>query len=78
MFGARGGSTYNAGTDGGATGGGRADDALIYRLDLGKLQLGAQAQFIGSRSPTLDGLAGSLIYSPAAGFGWASRIATLS
>ena len=67
VFGARGGSTYNAGTDGGTTGGGRADDALIYRLDLGKLQIGAQAQFIGSRSPTLDGLAGSLIYSPARG-----------
>ncbi|HKO49353.1 MAG TPA: porin [Polyangiaceae bacterium] len=67
VFGARGSSTYNAGTDGGETGGGRANDALIYRVDLGKLQLGAQAQFIDSRSPALDGLAGSLIFAPVRG-----------
>jgi len=67
VFGARGSSTFNAGTDGGETGGGRADDALIYRLDLGRLQLGAQAQFIDSRSPTVDGLAGSLIFAPVPG-----------
>jgi len=67
VFGARGSSTYNAGTDGGETGGGRADDALIYRLNLGQLQLGVQAQFIDSRSPPLDGLAGSLIFAPVRG-----------
>src|SRR6185369_13233388 len=54
-------STYNAGTDGGQTGEGRADDAVAYRATLGPLRLGVQAQFMDTRDPTLDSLSGSLI-----------------
>jgi predicted porin len=62
VFGANGSSTYNAGTDGGQTGVGRANDAVIYRVKLDQLRLGVQAQFLDTRSPTVDGLAGSLVY----------------
>jgi predicted porin len=61
VFGARSTSTYNAGTDGGETGEGRADDALAYRVSLGPLRIGVQAQFMESRSPTVDSVSGSLI-----------------
>lgn len=67
VFGANGSSTYNAGTDGGQTGEGRANDAAIYRGALGPLRFGAQAQFTSERSPKVDGLAGSLVYD--LGFG---------
>lgn len=61
VFGAHGSSTYNAGTDGGQTGEGRANDALAYRIALGPLRIGVQAQFLDSRPDVLDGLSGSLI-----------------
>jgi predicted porin len=62
VFGATGSSTYNAGTDGGQTGEGRANDAVIYRVQFERLRLGVQAQFLDTRSPTLDGLGASLVY----------------
>lgn len=62
VFGATGSSTYNAGTDGGQTGEGRANDAVAYRLKLEQLRIGVQAQFLDTRSPTLDSLSGSLVY----------------
>jgi predicted porin len=62
VFGAHGSSTYNAGTDGGRTGGGRADSALVYRVSLGALRVGLQAQFLDSTPRVLDGFASSLVY----------------
>src|SRR6187402_1583793 len=67
VFGAHGSSTFNAGTDGGQTGVGRANDAVVYRVALGPLKLGVQAQFTSARSPTVDGLGGSLVYDLGAG-----------
>ena len=61
VFGARSTSTYNGGTDGGQTGEGRADDALAYRVTLGPLRLGVQAQFMDARSPAVDSVSGSVI-----------------
>lgn len=62
VFGAHGSSTFNAGTDGGQTGEGRANGALIYRVALGALGVGVQAQFLDSRAGVVDGLAGSVVY----------------
>jgi predicted porin len=62
VFGAKGSATYNAGTDGGPTGTGRADSAAVYRVTLGPVQLGVQAQFLQSRSAPVDALAGSVVY----------------
>jgi len=67
VFGARSTSTFNAGTDGGATGEGRADDAVAYRVTLGPLRFGVQAQFLDARSPTVDSVSGSLIAESAVG-----------
>lgn len=67
VFGARSTSTYNAGTDGGQTGEGRADDAVAYRVKLGSLRLGLQAQFMDTRDPTLDSVSGSVIAETGAG-----------
>ncbi|HEX6764699.1 MAG TPA: porin, partial [Polyangiaceae bacterium] len=62
VFGAHGSSTYNAGTDGGQTGEGRANDAVTYRVALGGVHLGIQAQFLDARDHPIDGLGGSLVY----------------
>lgn len=62
VFGARGSSTFNAGTDGGQTGEGRANDAVVYRVAIGSLRLGAQAQFLDARDRVVDGLSGSVVY----------------
>lgn len=67
-FGAHGSSTYNAGTDGGQTGEGRADSALAYRVVLGALRIGVQAQFLPQRSAVVDGLSASAVYQLGAGF----------
>jgi predicted porin len=67
VFGAHGSSTYNAGTDGGQTGEGRANDAIAYRVGHGPVKLGVQAQFIPERSPVLDSLSGSLVVALGAG-----------
>jgi len=73
VFGANGSSTYNAGTDGGQTGEGRANDAVIYRAALGPLCLGVQAQFMSERSERVDGFGGSLVYD--FGFGLRAGVA---
>jgi predicted porin len=44
VFGGQGSATYVAGTDGGAVGTGRADQALIYRNKIGILSFGGQVQ----------------------------------
>jgi len=44
VFGAQGTAAYNAGTDGGSSGTGRADQAFVYKLRRDKLALGIQAQ----------------------------------
>jgi hypothetical protein len=62
VFGAHGSSTYNAGTDGGQTGEGRANEALAYRIVLGPLRLGVQAQFEGSKPGLVDSVSASAIY----------------
>jgi len=62
IFGTHGSSTYNAGTDGGQTGGGRANEALAYRIAFGGLRLGAQAQFQSSMPGAVDSLSASAIY----------------
>ena len=67
VFGAHGSSTYNAGTDGGQTGEGRANDAVIYRVELGPVRLGAQAQFLDTRDGVVDGVSGSLVYDSGQG-----------
>jgi predicted porin len=63
VFGAHGSSTYNAGTDGGQTGEGRANDAVIYRVALGPVRLGAQAQFLDTRDGVVVGRSGSVEYA---------------
>jgi predicted porin len=67
VFGARGSSTFNAGTDGGQTGEGRANDAVTYRIPVGPVRLGAQAQFLDAREAALDSLSASLIVEPVKG-----------
>ncbi|WP_200979325.1 porin [Echinicola sp. 20G] len=44
VFGGNGTSTYTAGTDGGTTGTGRADQAITYRNQFGRLAIGLQFQ----------------------------------
>jgi predicted porin len=44
VFGGQATATYNAGTDGGATGTGRADQAIVYRNSFGPVTIGAQLQ----------------------------------
>jgi predicted porin len=67
-FGTHGSSTFNAGTDGGQTGEGRADSALAYRVVLGALRIGVQAQFLPQRPAVVDGLSASVVYQLGAGF----------
>ena len=62
IFGCHGSSTYNAGTDGGQTGEGRANEALAYRIALGPLRLGVQAQFQGSNPHRVDSFSASAVY----------------
>ncbi|HEV8548649.1 MAG TPA: porin [Polyangiaceae bacterium] len=62
VFGTHGSSTFNAGTDGGQTGEGRANEALAYRVALGPLRLGIQAQFEGAKPGAVDTVSASAIY----------------
>lgn len=58
VFGGGASATYTAGTDGGYTGTGRADQALTYRNSTGRFSYGAQFQFLNSNNNRwLDGLA---------------------
>ncbi|HEX6272992.1 MAG TPA: porin [Polyangiaceae bacterium] len=67
VFGANGSSTYNAGTDGGQTGEGRANGAVSYRVLAGPIAIGAQAQFLDTREAVVDGVSGSLVVDVGAG-----------
>ena len=61
VFGSEASATYTAGTDGGPTGTGRADQAITYRTKLVNiLQLGAQVQFrTAANGRLVDGLGAS-------------------
>lgn len=65
VYGGAGLSVYAAGTDGGALGSGRADNAVVWRNERGKVSYGLQTQL---KTTTDDddykGLAGSMIFSP--------------
>ncbi len=64
VFGGRASGTFIGGTDGGQTGTGRADQSVIYRNTIGRVQLGLQLQAMGSNNGYfLDG------------FGLSSRVA---
>lgn len=57
VFGARASATFVGGTDGGASGTGRADQSVIYRNKIGPLYFGAQIQARGSNNDQfIDGL----------------------
>ncbi len=61
VFGGGASATYTAGTDGGYTGTGRADQALTFRNSTGRFSYGAQFQFLNSNNNRwLDGLAFNL------------------
>ena len=58
-------SVYSAGTDGGALGSGRADNAVIWRNARGKFSYGLQTQLkTPADNGDFKGLGGSLIFSP--------------
>ena len=58
-------SVYSAGTDGGALGSGRADNAVVWRNERGKFSYGLQTQLKTSADDDdFKGLAGSMIFSP--------------
>ena len=58
-------SVYPAGTDGGAVGSGRADNAVIWRNARGKFSYGLQTQLkTSSDGDDFKALGGSLIFSP--------------
>jgi len=61
VFGGQGSSTYVAGTDGGATGTGRADRIVYYRNTLAKIvEVAVQGQFRGLDTGSGSGVGGSL------------------
>ncbi len=58
-------SVYSAGTDGGALGSGRADNAVVWRNERGKFSYGVQTQLkTTSDDDDYKGLAASVIFSP--------------
>lgn len=66
VYGGAGLSTYSAGTDGGLLGSGRAEDAVIFRSNRGKVRYGLQTQLKSTSSgDDYKGFAGSLVFSPA-------------
>jgi predicted porin len=62
VFGGQASATYVGGTDGGITGTGRADEAVLYTNKFAKiLEIGAQGQFRGANTPqAFDGFGFSL------------------
>jgi predicted porin len=61
VFGGGASATYTAGTDGGYTGTGRADQAFTYRNRTGRFSYGAQFQFLNTNNNRwLDGLSFNL------------------
>ena len=58
-------SVYSAGTDGGSLGSGRAENAVVWRSNRGKISYGVQTQLKESADDDdFKGLGGSLIFSP--------------
>jgi predicted porin len=65
VYGGAGLSVYAAGTDGGATGSGRADNAIVWRNERGKFSYGVQTQLkVTTDDDDYKGLGGSMIFSP--------------
>ncbi|MGI9248243.1 MAG: porin [Woeseiaceae bacterium] len=65
VYGGAGLSVYSSGTDGGAVGSGRADNAVVWRNERGKFSYGLQTQLkTSSDDDNYKGLGGSMIYSP--------------
>lgn len=65
VYGGAGLSVYSAGTDGGALGSGRADNAVVWRNERGKFNYGLQTQLKAAADDSdYKGLAGSVIFSP--------------
>lgn len=62
VFGGGASGTYTLGSDGGGSGTGRADKTLIYRYQIGNLQLGTQAQLEANRLTGLGSFGGSVQY----------------
>jgi len=63
IFGGRASATYVGGSDGGASGTGRANQSIIYRNQFGNLYLGAQAQVRGgNNNKFIDGYGFSAQY----------------
>lgn len=63
MFGGDAIGVYNAGTDGGSAGTGRADQAVKYEYTKGKFYVGLQSQFYGAISDSISGFGSSSIAS---------------
>jgi len=63
IFGATALATFPAGTDGGVTGTGRAEQAIIWRTERGPFQLGLQYQAKGKSEQVRDSYAASLRYA---------------
>lgn len=64
IFGGTASATYIGGTDGGASGTGRASQAAIYRNQIGNFYVGAQAQMRGgNNNKFIDGYSFSLQYN---------------
>ncbi|MCS4304204.1 porin [Chryseobacterium sp. BIGb0232] len=69
VFGSRASATFIGGTDGGETGTGRADQAVIYRNHFGPFYLGGQIQARGGNNGKfIDGFGASLQYEIKEGF----------
>lgn len=69
VFGSRASATFIGGTDGGETGTGRVDQAVIYRNHLGPFYLGGQIQARGGNNGKfIDGFGVSLQYQIKEGF----------
>jgi len=65
VYGGSGLSVYSSGTDGGAVGSGRADNAVVWRNERGKFSYGLQTQLkTASDGDDYKGLGGSMIFSP--------------
>jgi predicted porin len=65
VYGGAGLSVYAAGTDGGAVGSGRADNAVVWRNERGRFSYGLQTQLkTSSDDDDYKGLGGSMIFAP--------------
>ena len=67
VFGGEGSGMYNAGTDGGYVGTGRAEKVIIYRNETDRIAVGAQAQARGAGGRLFDSFGFSLRIAPVEG-----------